>query len=98
MTSYADNFRDVMLQRAFDFDHRGFYIDIGAYNPVEHSVTKHFSNRGWRGINIEPNPVPFGLLLEDRHRDINLHIGLSNQSGNLTLFAATGAYRVLRRA
>ncbi len=91
MTSYADNFEDVMIQRAFDFDHRGFYIDIGAYNPVEHSVTKHFSTRGWRGINVEPNPVPFELLLADRQRDINLNIGLSNQPGNLTLFAAPGA-------
>ena len=42
MTSYADNFEDVMIQRAFPMDARGFYIDVGAYNPVEHSVTKHF--------------------------------------------------------
>lgn len=91
MTSYADNFEDVMIQRAFDFDHRGFFIDIGAYNPVEHSVTKHFSDRGWRGINVEPNPVPFALLQEARQRDINLNIGVSDRAGTLTLFAAPGA-------
>ena len=98
MTSYADNFEDVMIQRAFDFDFQGFYIDIGAYNPVEHSVTKHFSDRGWRGINVEPNPVPFALLQSTRERDVNLNIGLSNHDGHLTLFAAPGACWSVDRA
>ena len=65
MTSYADNFEDVLLQRAFELDARGFYIDVGAYAPVEHSVTKQFYDRGWRGINVEPNPQPFAELAAD---------------------------------
>ena len=91
MTSYADNFEDVVLQRAFDLESKGFYIDVGAYNPVEHSVTKQFYDRGWRGINIEPNPKPFGVLVAERDRDVNLNIGLSNRRGELTLFDAPGA-------
>ncbi len=91
MTSFADNFEDVVIQRAFDLGSRGFYIDVGAYNPVEHSVTKHFYEQGWRGINIEPNPEPFALLKADRTRDINLNIGLSDHAGELTLFEAPGA-------
>ncbi len=91
MTSYADNFEDVMIQRAFDFDSKGFYIDVGAYNPVEHSVTKHFYDRGWRGINVEPNPTPFEALRAGRDRDVNLNIGLSNREGRMTIFEAPGA-------
>ena len=91
MTSYADNFEDVLLQRAFGMDYQGFFIDVGAYHPVEHSVTKHFSDRGWWGLNIEPNPAPFALLATSRDRDINLNIGLSDAPGELTLFEAPGA-------
>ena len=91
MVSFADNFEDVLLRRAFPGLTDGFYIDVGAFDPVEHSVTKHFYDSGWRGINIEPNPEPFASLVEGRPRDINLKLGLSNREGSLTLFEAPSA-------
>ena len=91
MMSYADNHEDVLLQRAFDWDSKGIYIDVGAYDPVDHSVTKHFYDRGWWGINIEPNPGPFESLRIDRKRDINLNVGLSNRDGRMTVYEAPGA-------
>jgi FkbM family methyltransferase len=91
MVSYADNFEDVLLRRAFPDLVDGFYIDVGAYDPVDHSVTQHFYEGGWRGINIEPNPVPFAKIQAVRQRDINLNIGLSNREGHLTLFEAPDA-------
>lgn len=91
MISYADNFEDVLLQRAFPGNSDGFYIDVGAFDPVDHSVTKHFYDRGWRGINIEPNPSPFKGLCEGRGDDVNLNIGLSNREGFLTVYEAPSA-------
>lgn len=82
MITYAQNREDVLLQRVFQ-DHTGFYVDVGANEPVESSVTKHFSLRGWRGINIEPHPELHRKLCEDRPDDINLHIGASNQRATL---------------
>ena len=97
MTSYADNFEDVLLRRAFDDVVGGFYIDVGAYDPVVHSVTKHFYDLGWRGINIEPNPAPFASLAAGRDRDVNLNIGLSDREGQLTLYGGpTGCWSVER--
>ena len=32
----------------------GFYVDVGAGHPEIASVTKHFYDLGWHGINIEP--------------------------------------------
>lgn len=52
--SYAQNYEDVMLHRALKGVEKGFYIDVGANDPVQYSVTKAFYERGWRGINIEP--------------------------------------------
>jgi hypothetical protein len=36
---------------------QGFYVDVGANEPVCHSITKAFYERGWRGIDIEPVEV-----------------------------------------
>lgn len=84
MTSYAQNREDVLLDRVFPRGLKGFYIDVGANDPVLHSVTKHFYDRGWRGINIEPAASPFARLREARSRDVNLNVGLSDQEDTLT--------------
>lgn len=91
MTSYAGNFEDVLLRRAFHDQADGFYIDVGAYDPVDGSVTKHFYDLGWRGINVEPDPAPFARLVAGRPEDINLNLALSDREGTLRLFSAEGA-------
>ena len=87
MISYAQNFEDVMLWRALKHVEHGFYIDVGAAWPDEHSVTKAFYERGWRGINIEPNPRLNEQLRACRPRDINLKLAVgdceSTQTFNL---------------
>ena len=50
MISYAQNFEDVMLWRALKHVERGFYIDIGAQDPVVDSVSLAFYEQGWRGV------------------------------------------------
>ena len=40
MISYAQNFEDVMVYRALRHRQSGFYIDVGAADPVHFSVTK----------------------------------------------------------
>jgi len=84
--SYAQNYEDVLLNRLLPDRPGGFYIDVGACHPVVHSVTKLFYERGWQGVNIEPIPSMFELLADDRPRDVNLHMGLSNRDGNLTFY------------
>lgn len=85
MISYAQNHEDVLLRRVFPDDKNGFYIDVGANDPVRDSVTKHFYDRGWHGINIEPQNVPYKQLCAQRPNDINLKIGLSNADTTLEL-------------
>jgi FkbM family methyltransferase len=83
MISYAQNLEDVLLRRVFSHAEDGFYIDVGANDPVHDSVTKHFYDRGWRGINIEPQRGPYTRLCAQRQNDINLNIGLSNTDSAL---------------
>ena len=76
MISYAQNFEDIMLSRAFRGLSDGFYVDAGAWDPVVDSVTKHFYDLGWSGLNIEPHPVYYERLLSERPRDRNLQCAL----------------------
>jgi FkbM family methyltransferase len=74
--SYAQNLEDVLLNRVFGKQPQGFYIDVGAMDPVEGSVTKTFYDRGWCGINIEPDLRFVEKLANERPRDINLNLAL----------------------
>src|SRR4051812_28298706 len=85
MVSYAQNFEDVLLARCFPGP-SGFYVDVGAADPIGHSVTKWFSTRGWTGVNVEPSLEFFRKLEADRPNDVNLHIGISDVPGELTLY------------
>lgn len=84
--TYAQNFEDVILWRALGHLTSGFYIDVGANDPVEHSVTKAFYDVGWRGINIEPLPMYAAAFAEQRPRDINLAVAAGGAIGELTLY------------
>lgn len=85
MMSYAQNFEDVLLWRALKDVKSGFYVDVGANDPVVDSVTKHFYDLGWHGINIEPGIV-FGKLAEQRPRDINLNLAVTDFDGEADFF------------
>ncbi len=54
LTSYAQNFEDVILWRALKQVGAGFYIDVGAQDPIEDSVSLGFYEKGWRGVHVEP--------------------------------------------
>jgi len=85
MISYAQNFEDVLLHRVFPDRKEGFYIDVGAMDPVLESVTKFFYDEGWSGINIEPNEWFYSKLLQERPRDINLRLALGDREENREL-------------
>ncbi len=84
--SYAQNCEDVLLWRALAHVKNGFYIDVGANDPVEHSVTKAFYDAGWRGISIEPLPSFHQAFVAQRPRDVNLAIAAGAENGELTLY------------
>ncbi len=90
--SYAQNFEDIMLWRALKHVTKGFYIDIGAASPTEHSVTKAFYDKGWTGINVEPNEEFYRSLAIERPSDINLPVAVGRDDGTaiLNIFSGTG--------
>ncbi|MBM5574149.1 FkbM family methyltransferase [Deefgea sp. CFH1-16] len=79
ITSYAQNFEDVMLWRALSHVSNGFYIDIGAQDPTIDSVSLAFHQQGWRGVHIEPTPHYAELLRrQQRAGDIVIQAAIGN--------------------
>lgn len=86
--SYAQAREDVVLLRSLRNVPvaEGFYIDVGAFDPNQDSVTRAFYDAGWRGINIEPSPKLMQPFYTDRPRDINLEVAASAVAGELTFY------------
>lgn len=84
--SFSQEGEDRILEHIFKGKKEGFYIDIGANNPTKFNNTYLFYLKGWRGINIEPNPdfIPFFKQL--RPGDTNLNVGISDKEESLNYY------------
>jgi FkbM family methyltransferase len=79
--SWSQFGEDGFLHGFFFRQETGFYVDVGAFDPFRYSNTYAMYRRGWRGINIEPNPEAVALFRRHRGRDINLPIAISREEG-----------------
>jgi FkbM family methyltransferase len=85
--AYAQEGEDLILS-----DHLpsapGFYIDVGAHHPYRFSNTRLLYKKGWRGINIDPDPSAISLFNVFRPEDRNIlaAIGTTEGEENLLIF------------
>lgn len=86
VTSYSQENEDIILYNLLKGVDNIRWIDIGANDPINLSVTKFFSLRGGSGINIEPQIQYVRRLKRDRPRDINLAVGVSNKEDKLKMY------------
>lgn len=84
--SYSQEGEDLLLKRKFEGQTNGFYVDIGAHHPRRFSNTFLFYQRGWSGINIDAMPGSMDLFKQERHRDINLELGISEREQELIYY------------
>jgi FkbM family methyltransferase len=86
INSYAQNFEDVMLWRALGHIENGFYIDVGAQDPVIDSVSKAFYEKGWRGIHVEPTSKYAEMLRHARPDETILQAAVADEIGTITFY------------
>jgi len=86
LTSYAQNFEDVILWRALKHIESGFYIDIGAQDPVIDSVSLAFYEKGWRGVHVEPAPQYASRLRSLRADEQVVEAAISNGKKEQSFF------------
>lgn len=85
-TIWSQYGEDIVISWLFLHKRNGFYVDIGAYDPKKISNTFWFYERGWTGINIEPNLDSIQAFNQLRPKDINLGIGVHTIPGELTFY------------
>lgn len=87
---YSQGGEDIILKTLFykkwSNGRKGFFIDVGAYHPYEHSNTYLLYLEGWRGINIDPRPDSMKLFNQIRPEDINLEVGVAREKGILNYY------------
>lgn len=86
IVSYAQNFEDVMLWRALGRIPNGFYIDVGAWDPVIDSVSKAFYDHGWRGVHVEPVPEQAEALRRARPDELVIEALLGAAPGEQAFY------------
>ncbi|WP_158079521.1 FkbM family methyltransferase [Actinomadura sp. CNU-125] len=92
MIAYGGNAEDVVLMRAFADRRGGFFVDVGAGEPVSGSLTKNLvDGLGWRGVNVEPLPERHARLRRARARDVNLRVAVGDSPGSTTFFRVARA-------
>lgn len=89
--SFSQFGEDQFLMRYFESQSDGFYVDVGAYHPFNGSNTFLLSDRGWRGLNLEPAPDGLAQLRRHRPRDINLPLAVASVEGEVQ-FSLAGAF------
>jgi FkbM family methyltransferase len=67
--AYGQNSEDVVLRRALEEVDDGFYVEVGANDPTETSISRAFYDAGWRGIAIEPVEELADRFRRERPRD-----------------------------
>lgn len=84
--SYAQNFEDVLLWRVFKDVKEGFYIDVGAQDPVNDSISLAFYEHGWRGVHVEPVPTSADKLRAHRPDEEVVETAIASEEGTIAFF------------
>ena len=84
--SHSQCQEDLVVDAILGGKRQGFYVDIGANDPMELNNTLRFYKRGWNGINIEPLPLLFKRIQKHRPRDINLNLAVGPVDGEVDFY------------
>ena len=65
---------------------KGFYVDIGCFEPKKYSNTYFYYKKGWCGINVDARPGSMRAFNKYRKRDINIETGISDECKELNYY------------
>jgi FkbM family methyltransferase len=84
--SFAQHGEDLVLAEMLADTPSGFYVDVGAFDPVMWSNTFGLYRRGWRGLTVEPSPGRSSHFQSRRPRDRHVECAVSSSQRSVTLF------------
>ena len=79
----------LLILEAFDYAREGYFIEVGANDPRQNSLTYILERMGWRGMLIDPLTKCYEKLMAERPRSQSFHCACvrPDQVGKLTLHA-----------
>lgn len=83
---YSQFGEDQILLEIFGEKRDGFYVDVGAHHPQRYSNTYLLHARGWKGINIDPDPHTIELFKAARPHDRNILTGIGVREEELDYY------------
>ena len=84
--SYSMDGEDIEIFNYFKNKKNGFYVDVGAYHPIERNNTMLLYLNGWEGINIDISTFSIKLFNHLRTRDLNLNLAISKKEGMVDMY------------
>lgn len=77
---------DRVLRRLLGNRSYGFYLDVGANDPLTSSNSHPFYLDGWRGIDVEPIPELAHKLRYEHAMNVVVECAVGSANGRTTLF------------
>ena len=77
---------DKKIIKLFKEEKNGTYLDLGCFHPIRQNNTYLFYKLGWKGINVDLNPLTIELFNIARPNDINICAAISGKKGSKYLF------------
>lgn len=87
-THYGQFGEDISIERHFATDYRGFFVDVGCFHPIKYNNTYRLYRRGWRGVNIDLDPVKVEGFDMVRPHDVNIARGVSDRPGEAAVWSS----------
>tara|TARA_Y100000389_G_scaffold202784_1_gene249190 strand:- start:1013 stop:1633 length:621 start_codon:yes stop_codon:yes gene_type:complete len=76
--SYGFEFEDITINKYLKNIKKGFYVDIGAFNPIRGSNTYLLFKKGWSGINVDADENSIKIFNILRRKDYNFNYAISS--------------------
>jgi FkbM family methyltransferase len=84
---------DIVLDRVLNLKQPGFFVDVGCFHPVKYNNTFKLYRRGWRGVNLDLDPIKIDAFNLRRPDDVNLVAAVSDTERTVQVGSA-GLYTV----
>ena len=71
----------------YNINYKGNFVDLGCFHPTRHNNTFSLYKKGWRGINVDLNPLTIDLFNFHRNKDININCAVSDKESIKTYYS-----------
>ena len=87
--SFSQLGEDLAIQKVLTKIHvrsPAWYVDIGAFDPIQFSNTLLLHKRGWCGVNVDADPTAIERFKSARPLDVNIHAAVSDAEEDVGFF------------